>query len=80
MSIKKDSAVALVIGSSSIVEPGSMANVAPDIAPSIEVEPHADLHMREVSQSPPHPPPRSLPILPSLPSHLESQGDSSESS
>ena len=56
MSTKKDSAMAPVVGSSLIVEPGSVAIVALDVTPSIEVEPRADLHMREVSQSPPHPP------------------------
>ena len=59
MSTKKDSALAPVMGSSSILEPGSMAIVALNIAPSKEVEPCTNLHMREVSKSPPRPPLRS---------------------
>ena len=56
MLTKTKSAEAPVIGSSFIVEQGFVANVALDVAPSIEVEPHADLHMREVSESLLHPP------------------------
>ena len=56
MSTKKDNAVAPVIGSSSIVEPASVATIASDVTPSIEVEPCVDLHMREVSKSSPCPP------------------------
>ena len=55
MLTKKDSAMASVVGSTSIVEPASMATVALDVTPSIEVEPRADLHMCEVSENPPHP-------------------------
>ena len=55
MSAKKDSAVAPVVGSTSIVELDSVATVAPDVVPSIEVERDVDLHMHEVSESPPHP-------------------------
>ena len=68
MSTKKDSALAPVVCSSSIIELASMATVAPDIAPSTEVEPHADLHMCKVSESPPRPPLRPPAALPRLPS------------
>ena len=78
MSTKKDSVVAPVVGSSLIIEPGFAATIVPDVAPSIEVEPRADLHMCEVSQSPPHPPSGSPPALPSSPSHSESQRESSK--
>ena len=69
MSIKKDSAVAPVVGSTLIVEPASMATVAPNVVPSTEIEPRADFYMREVSKSPLHPPLRSPAPLPRLPSH-----------
>ena len=80
MSTKKDSVVAPVIGSFSIVEPGFVANIAPDVAPSIEVGPRMDLHMREVFENPLSPPFGSPPALSNSPSHLEFEGDSSESS
>ena len=70
MLTKKDSAVALVVGSTSIFEPGCVATIAPDVAPSTEVEPRADLHMHEVSKSPLRPAPGSLKALPRSPSHL----------
>ena len=70
MSSKKDNAMAPIVGSSSIVEPGSMANVALDVAPSIEVEHCANLHMREVFESPPHSP---QDLLQSFPTHLLTQ-------
>ena len=80
MSTKKDSAVVLVLGSSLIVEPASMATIAPDNAPSTEVEPRADLHMCKVFENPLRPPPGSLAALPRLPFHSQSQEDSSKSS
>ena len=43
MSTKKDSAVVPVVGSTSIVEPASMATVVPNVMPFTEVEPRADL-------------------------------------
>ena len=73
MSTKKDSAMVPIVGSTSIVEPASVATVVPDIAPSTEVEPLADLHMREVSESPPRPPFGSPAPLSRLPSHSYSQ-------
>ena len=76
MLTKKDSAIVLVVGSTSIVEPDSVANVVP----FTKVEPHADLHMRKVSESPPCLSLGSLAALPRSPSHSQSQGDSSESS
>ena len=72
MSNKKDNAVAPVVGSSSIVEPGFVAIVALDVTPFLEVEPRADLHMYRVSQSPSCPPPKSTPVHPSSPFYLES--------
>ena len=80
MSTKKDSAMALIVGSSLIVEPASMATIAPDVVPSTEVEPRTNLHMGEVSESPPCSPPRSLVALPRSPSHSQFQGNSSKSS
>ena len=77
MSAKKDSVVAPVIGSTSNVEPDSVAIIGPDVVPFVEVEPVVDLHMREVSESPPRPPPGSPALLPRLPSHSSSQGVSS---
>ena len=53
MLAKKDSAVARVIGSTLIVQPDSIAIVAPDVVPSVEVEREVDLHMHEVFESPP---------------------------
>ena len=56
MSAKKDSAVALVVGSISIVQPDFVTTVAPDVMPSVEVEWDVDLHICKVSESPPRPP------------------------
>ena len=56
MLTKKNSAMALVIGSSLKVEPGFVANIALNVAPSTEVEPHVDLHMCKVFKSPLRPP------------------------
>ena len=69
MSTKKDSVVAPIIGSTSIVEPASVATIAPDVVSSIEVESRADLHMRKVSQNPPHLSLGSPTALPRPPSH-----------
>ena len=80
MSAKKDSAVAPVVISTSIAQPHSVATVAPEVVPSVEVERDVDLHMRDVTKSPPHPPAKSLPPLPRLPSRSPSRGVSSESS
>ena len=80
MSTKKDSVVVPNVGFTLIVEPTSVAFVALNIAHSIEIEPRANLHMREVSKSPPRPSPRCLAALPRSPSHLQFQGDSSKSS
>ena len=38
MSAKKDSAVALVVVSTSIAQPDSIATVAPEVVPSVEYE------------------------------------------
>ena len=80
MLTKKDNVVAPIVGSSLIVEPDSMANVAPDVVPSIEIEPRADLYICKVSESPLCPPLGSLPTLSSSPFYSESQRDSFESS
>ena len=89
MSAKKDTAVALVVVSTSTAQPHSVATVAPEVAPSVEVQRDLDLPMRDVTESPPRPrsdspPPRprfdSPPPLPGLPSHSPSRGVSSESS
>ena len=80
MSAKKDSAVAPVVVSTSIAQPDSVATIAPEVVPSVEVQRDVDLHMRHVSKSPPRPPPESLPPLPTLPSYSPSWGVSSESS
>ena len=80
MSAKKDSAVAPVVVSTSIAQPDSVATVAPEVVPSVEVERDVDLHMRDVTESPPRPPTESLPPLPRLPSCSPSRGVSSESS
>ena len=72
MSTKKDSAMVHVIGSSLIIEPASVATIAPDVVPSIEVEPHADLHMREVSKNPLYLPHGTPVVLPRSPSHSQS--------
>ena len=80
MSAKKDSAVAPVVGSTLIVEPDSVATLVSDVVPFVEVEPVVDLHMREVSESPPRLPAGSPALLSRLPSRSPSQGISSESS
>ena len=80
MSAKKDSAVAPVVVSMSIAQPHSVATVAPEVVPSVEVQRDVDLPMHNVTESPPHPPSDSLPPLPRLPSRSPSQGGSSESS
>ena len=67
MSAKKDSAVAPVVVSTSIAQPNSVATVAPEVVPFVEVHRDVDLHMRDVSESPsllpaesPHPFPNCL--------------------
>ena len=79
MSAKKDSAVAPILVSTSISQPHSVAIVAPKVVPSVEVERDVDFHMRDVTESPPHPPADSLPPLPRLPSRSPSREVSSES-
>ena len=80
MSAKKDSAVAPVVVSTSIAQPHSVATVAPEVVPSVQVERDVDLPMRDVTESPPHLPSNSPPPLPRLPSGSPSRGVSSESS
>ena len=80
MSAKNDSAVAPVVVSTSIVQPDSVATVAPEVVPSVEVQRDVDLHMCDVSESAPRLPAESSPPLPRLPSRSLSQGVSSESS
>ena len=80
MSAKKDSAVAPVEVSTLIAQPDSVATVAPEVVPSVEVERDVDLHMHDVSESPSCPPTESLPPLPRLPSRSPSWGVSSKSS
>ena len=80
MSAKKDSAVAPVVVSTSIAQPHSVATVAPEVVPFVEVERDVDLHMRDVTESPPRLPADSPPPLPRLPSGSPSRGVSSESS
>ena len=80
MSAKKDSAVAPVLVSTSIAQLDFIATIAPEVVPSVEVERDVDLHMRDVSKSPPHPPAESPPPLPRLPSRSPSRGVSSKSS
>ena len=77
---KKDSAVAPVIVSTSIAQPHSVVTVVPEVVPFVEVEQDVDLHMRDVTESPPRPLAESLPPLPKLPSRSPSRGVSSESS
>ena len=71
---KKDSAVAPVVVSTSIAQLDSVAIVAPEVVPSVEVERDVDLHMRDVTESPPRPPVESPPPLPKLPSRSPSRG------
>ena len=80
MSAKKDSAVTPVVVSTSIAQPDSVATVALEVVPSVEIQRDVDLHMRDVSESPPHPPIESPPPLPRLPPGSPSRGVSSESS
>ena len=80
MSAKKDSAVAPVVVSTSIAQPHSVATVVPEVVPSIEVQRDVDLPMRDVTESPPHPPSDSPPPLPRFPSRSPSWGVSSKSS
>ena len=80
MSAKKDSAVAPVVVSTLIAQPDSVATVVPEVVPSVEVERDVDLHMHDVSKSPPPLPTRSPPPLPRLPSCSPSWGDFFESS
>ena len=80
MSTKKDSAVAPVVVSTSIAQPHSVATVAPEVVPSVQVERDVDLPMRDVTESPLRLPSKSLPPLPRLPSGSPSRGVSSESS
>ena len=80
MSAKKDSVVAPIVGSTSIVQPDFVATVVPNVVPFVEVEGDVDLHMREVSESPLCPPARSPTPIPRLPSRSPSRGVSSESS
>ena len=51
MSAKKDSAVAPVLVSTSTDQPRSVATIAPEVAPSIEVQRDVDLPMRNVTES-----------------------------
>ena len=80
MSAKKDSAVAPVLVSMLIAKPHSVATVALEVMPSVQVERDVDLPMRDVTESPPCPPSDSPPPLPRLPSGSPSWGVSSESS
>ena len=80
MLAKKDSAVAPVVVSTSIAKPHSVAPVAPEVVPSVQVERDVDLPMRDVTKSPSRPPSDSRPPLPRLPSGSPSWGVSSESS
>ena len=80
ISARNDSAVAPVVVSTSIAQPHSVATVAPEVAPSVEVQRDVDLPMRDVTESPLRPPSDSSPPLPRLPSRSPSQGVSSESS
>ena len=79
MSAKKDSAVARVIVSTSIAQPYSVATIAPEVVPSVQVERDVDLSMRNVTESPQRPPSDSPPPLPRLPCRLPSRGVSFES-
>ena len=80
MSAKKDSAVAPVVVSTSIAQPDSVTTEAPEVVPSVEVERDVDLHMRDVTKSPPRPPAESPPPHPRLPSRSPSRGVFFESS
>ena len=80
MSAKKDSAVAPVVVSTSIAQPNSIATIAPEVVPSIEVERDVDFHMRDITESPSRLPAESPPPFPRLPSGSPSRGVSFESS
>ena len=80
MSAKKDSAVAPVVVSTSIAQPHSVATVAPEVVPSVQIQRDVDLPMRDVTKSPSRPPFDSPPPLPRLPSSSPSWGVSSKSS
>ena len=80
MSAKKDSAVAPVIVSTSTDQPHSVATIAPEVVPSVEVQRDVDLPMRDVTESPWRPPSDSPPPLSRLPSRSPSRGVSSKSS
>ena len=76
----KDGAVAPVVVSTSIAKPHSIATVAPEVVPSVQVERDVDLSMRDVTESPLRLPSDSPPTLPRLPFGSPSRGVSSESS
>ena len=78
MSAKKDSAVAPVVVSTSIAKPHSVATVAPEVVPSVQVERDVDLPMHDVTESPPRPPSDNPPPLPRLPFGSPSRGVSFE--
>ena len=80
MSAKKDSVVAPVIVSTSTDQPHSVATIAPEVAPSVEVQRDVDLPMRDVTKSPRRLPSDSPPSLRRLLSRSPSRGVSSESS
>ena len=80
MSAKKDIAVAPVVVSTSIAQPHSIATVAPEVVPSVQVQRDVDLPIRDVTESPSRSPSDSPPPLPRLPSGSPPQGVSSESS
>ena len=80
MSAKEDTAVAPVVVSTLIAQPHSVATVAPEVAPSVEVQRDVDLPMRDVTKSPRRLPSDSLAPLRRLPSRSPSWGVSSESS
>ena len=80
MSARKDTAVAPVVVSTSTAQPHSVATIAPEVAPSVEVQRDVDLPMRDVTKSPWRLPSDSPPPLCRLPSRSLSRGVSSESS
>ena len=80
MSARKDTAVAPVVVSTSTAQPHSVATIAPEVAPSVEVQRDVDLPMRDVTESPRRLPSDSPPPLRRLPSRSPSRGVSSESS
>ena len=74
ISARNDSAVAPVVVSTSIAQPHSVATVAPEVAPYVEVQRDVDLPMRDVTESPLRLPSDSPPPLPKLPSPLTVSG------